>query len=244
MNHVHGRTLDTGAVAASLQSSILESTDVNGFLVELVSNAAKNLAYDGKTASCGITLISGRRMVSVASSDTLARYMDETQHKVGAGPCLEAARTRMPMNIADIATETRWNVYLDAVRGSGIRSIFSIPFDVDGDAAGALNLYATVPGAFSGQVTERAHRYAHQASVSLRLAMLIADLTDSKQDIVQAIQSRTNITLALGIIMAQRRFSQEDAFALLQQSADGLDVGIPDAAERIIASVRDARDPA
>lgn len=244
MDNVQRQPLDTGAVAAHLQASILDSTDVNGFLVEVVSNAAKTIAYEGENASCGITLITRERMVSVASSDTQARYMDESQHKVGTGPCLAAAESHEPMSITDTATETRWRPYLDAVEESGIRSIFSIPFEVDGEAVGALNLYSTEPDAFPEHITTRALHYAHQASVSLRLAMLIADLTESKQDIVEAIQSRTNITLALGIIMALHRCSQERAFSLLQQAGPGPDSSLAEAAADIISSIENPTDVA
>lgn len=238
MDNVQRPPLDTGAVAAHLQATILDSTDVHGFLVEVVADAVQMLALGGEQASCGITLVTKQRTALVASSDAQARHMDETQHKIGTGPCLAAAKSHECVSVTDTHTETRWRNYLDAVHGSGIRSIFSIPFEVDEDAVGALNLYSPKPNAFPEHLTAQAQRYAHQASVSLRLALLIADLTDSKQDIVDAIQSRTNITLALGILMAVHRCTQQRAFALLRQAGEGPGSSLAAAAVKIIADTQ------
>ncbi|GER22986.1 ANTAR domain-containing protein [Zafaria cholistanensis] len=238
MDHVQRPPVDTGAVAAHLPATILGSTDVHGFLAEVASNAVQMLALGDEQVSCGITLVTKQRTALATSSDTRARHTDETQRKIGTGPCLAAAKSHEPVSITDTHAETRWRSYLDAVHGSGIRSIFSIPFGVDEDTIGALNLYSPKPNAFPEHFTTRAQRYAHQASVSLRLALLIADLTDRKQDIVDAIQSRTNITLALGILMAVHRCTQQRAFALLRQAGQGSDGSLRTAAAKIIADTQ------
>lgn len=242
MDNAQHPPLDAGAVAAALQASILHSTDVNGFLADVAAHAAQTIGHGAKQASCGITLITRQRLVSVASSDTLALHLDETQHKIGAGPCLAAAQTHAPMSVTDTLTETRWPGYLASVSDSGVRSILSIPFEVDGDASGVLNLYATEPDAFPEHLASRALAYARQASVSLRLALLIADLAQSKRDVLDAIQTRTNITLAQGILMARHGCSRERAYALLLEAGTGPDTTLAETAAVIIGSIEDPRD--
>jgi transcriptional regulator with GAF, ATPase, and Fis domain len=236
MDNVQRPPLDTGAVAAALQASILDSADINGFLADVVFNASKAMSAARHSVACGIILVTSEHVASVASSNARARHMDETQHKAGSGPGLSAARSHQPARVDDTRTETRWRNYLDAVRDSGVRSILSVPFEVEGDAVGALNLYSPTQGAFSPQLTSRALRYAHQASASLRLALLIAELTDSKQGIIDVIQSRTNITLALGITMALHRCTQQRAFELLQKAGSG-EGGLAAAAADTISAI-------
>lgn len=122
------------------------------------------------------------------------------------------------MDVTDTATETRWRDYLDAVNHSGVRSIHSIPFGLGQAAAGSLNLYSTTPHAFPGPGPGRDRICVEQASATLRLALHIADLTNSRQGI-QAIVSRTHTTLALGILVGRHDCTKTTAFALLQQMA-------------------------
>lgn len=235
--------LESAGVAEQLQAALLTGTDVYGFLTEVAAAAARTLAAGHRPASCGITVVTGNRMSSVASSDGLSRYMDETQHKIGAGPCLCAALSRKPMHIHDTLTETRWPDYLHAVRHSGVRSVFSSPFDLDGDSVGTLNLYSPDPDAFDESARTLAREYTEQASLVLRLALLVNELTASRRDIVNAIASRTDITLALGILMERHRCTRTHALALLRLAARDPGYTLETAATHLITSIENQADP-
>lgn len=131
-------------VADDLQRFVLGSTHVQEFLAQLARHASEALT-DDVVVHCGVTLLRDRRPASVASSSERARYMDEMQHSYDEGPCLSAARDGAVYHASDLATETRWPVYIGQIRGAGINSIMAVPFDLEDEALGALNLYGETP---------------------------------------------------------------------------------------------------
>jgi hypothetical protein len=80
---------DVAASIAELQSLLLATQGIEGFLQELAVLAAGRVA--GRL-SCGITLQPNGRPLTVASSDTLAEQIDEVQYGIDPGR-LHAMRT-------------------------------------------------------------------------------------------------------------------------------------------------------
>ena len=97
----------------------------------------------------GISLIEARRVHTEAASEELIEKIDELQYRAGDGPCLTALREHLTVRSADLQTETRWPGFARDAAGEGIRSMLSFQLFVEGDNLGALNLYATVPDAFT-----------------------------------------------------------------------------------------------
>jgi GAF domain-containing protein len=97
----------------------------------------------------GSSLIEARRVHTEAASDELIEKIDELQYRAGDGPCLTALREHLTVRSADLQTETRWPGFARDAAGEGIRSMLSFQLFVEGDNLGALNLYATVPDAFT-----------------------------------------------------------------------------------------------
>lgn len=222
-------------VADDLQRFVLGSTHVQEFLAQLARHASEALT-DDVVVHCGVTLLRDRRPASVASSSERARYMDEMQHSYDEGSCLSAARDGAVYHASDLATETRWPVYIGQIRGAGINSIMAVPFDLEDEALGALNLYGETPYSFDMEKQAKALSYASQASASLRLAVRIATLADRTEDLKSAMASRTVIDVAVGLIMGQNRCSQDEAFTILQRASSTLNIKVRELAARIIAA--------
>jgi GAF domain-containing protein len=186
-----------------LQDMVLDSTDVEEFLTELVKLAAATLEGRHGEMLCGVTLLRPRRAATVASSSDHARHMDEIQYSFEDGPCLRAAREEKLVNVPDITQDTRFPDYRDAISEYGIRSILGVPILLEGDANAGFNLYSTEVDAFDDDAIAAAESFADEASKALRLSVRIARLTDSAKDLKSAMESRTTIDLAVGIIMAR-----------------------------------------
>lgn len=216
-----------------LQDLVLESSDVSTFLDELSRHAAQTLS-EGKQVLCGITLIRERRNATVASSSSRAREMDEVQYNFDTGPCLSAAREQVMVGVSDVLHEARWPDYISAITEHGVRSILAVPFDLAGDAKAAINLYSDTADTFTDQAVERAIAYAGEASRSLRLAVRIAHLSETAENLKSAMQSRTTIDIAIGIIMCQSRCSQAEAFTFLQKASSHRNIKLRDLAGQIV----------
>lgn len=93
-------------------------------------------------------------------------------------------------------------------------------------------------------MVERARAYAGEASRSLRLAVRIAQHSEQAQDLTTAMESRTAIDIAIGIIMPQSRCSQAEAFTILRKASPQGNVKLRDLAVQIVANVNTNSTPA
>ena len=221
-------------VAEHLQDMVLDSADVDEFLGELAGFSAASLSRPGYQVVCGITLIRRKKAATVASSNDSARAMDEVQYQSGEGLCLTAIRSQATVHVADLRTEHRWPDYARAVAGRGFASILGVPIPLEGEAAAGLNLYSAEPHAFTEEAIGTAETYARQASKALRLAVRIAHLSEARNNLSAAMQSRTVIDLAVGVIIGQNRCSQDEAFRILHNASNTRNMKLRDVAAAVV----------
>ena len=182
-----------------------------------------------------------KKPTTLAISDPRVLALDEMQYGFGDGPCLTAIRELTTVHAPSLRDEHRWPLYCDAAWKEGVGSIFAVPLLLEGEAAAALNMYSTQTHAFSAEDIENAEAYAGQASKALRLAVRIAQLSDDRKNLTAAMESRTTIDLALGVIMAQNRCSQDTAFKILRIASNTRNVKLREIAPSILNSV--SEDP-
>jgi GAF domain-containing protein len=209
-SEVSARTFD------SLQSLLLTFADVDAFLEGLSSLAAGMLPG----VSVGITARYGGSVLTVASSDDRAELLDETQYRNGGGPCLEALHTGLTVECPDVTTETRWPPYTATARRQNLLSSLSLPLTAGGVVLAALNVYSFDSTVVFGPAERGQYEaFVGYAAVLLRLA------TRQQQDglllsqLEAALNSRTVIDQALGIIMMQQRCTSTEAFDLLRRQS-------------------------
>jgi transcriptional regulator with GAF, ATPase, and Fis domain len=233
-NHDAG-TMDAGA----LQEMLLRTDTLDDFLGELAVRTARETSH-----RCGITVRSDRgEPFTAASSDELTRKLDEMQYAEGAGPCLEALSTGVPVFVTDMALETRWGRYPHHAVGVGARSSMSYPMLSGEVAIGALNLYAFEPSASGSAMQARAAQIAEHAAGALALALRIAERGEMIDNLRMALTSRSTIDQAIGILMAEQRCDAEAAFELLRKASQGRNTKLRDVAAAIVAAVA-TPDPA
>ncbi|WP_314326712.1 GAF and ANTAR domain-containing protein [Paenarthrobacter ilicis] len=219
---------------------VLDSEDVEDFLGDLASFSAECLSRDQAPVSAGITVLRRKKSPAVASSDERARIMDELQNEYN-GPCLTAMDQLASVLVSDLALEHRWPDYVNPASEQGVRSILSVPLLVEGETRAALNLYSENSNAFGADDVRRAEVFASHAAKSLRLALKIAQLSDARNDLAAAMQSRTIIDLAVGTIMAQNHCSQDEAFTILRTASSNRNIKLRHLARSIIEGVSSDR---
>ena len=224
-------------IGLHLQDLVLDSSDVGEFLNELAAYSADSLSKPGLNVYCGITVIRRKRALTIASSNACARAMDELQNTFGEGPCMTAMKEMATVHVPDLRDERRWPDYVHAVGGQGILSILGVPLPLEGETRAALNVYSPEAHGFSREDIADAEEFAERMSTSLRLALRIAQLTEARNDLTAAMQSRTTIDLAVGAIMAQNRCSQDAAQQMLNRASNSRNIKLRDVAAGIIASI-------
>jgi len=142
------------------------------------------------------------------------------------------------VNVPDLFEEDRWGPdYANAVASHGLRSVLSLPFNLQGEAKAALNLYSDVPHKFDERAAAKARGYTREISQALRLAVRFSLHTDSAANLRATLESRTIIDIAVGIVMAQNRCSQDAAVHILTEASSNSNTKLRDIAKSLVDSV-------
>jgi GAF domain-containing protein len=217
-----------------LQDSVLKGEGIDQFLHEMAVLAA-HLVNGG--LSCGMTMRSSGRPLTVACSDPLAAEVDEVQYALDDGPCLHAMRDGHVVRIEDTAVAARWPEFEEHAADHGIRSCLALPLNASGEPVGALNLYARSVSAFGEAEARRAEAFAENAGGAVALAVRMASHAATIEQLRSSLASRAVIDQALGIIMARERCTQARAFEILRSASQNGNVKLRDLAAAIVTSV-------
>lgn len=181
-----------------------------------------------------ITLAREDRAWTAAFSGPLGMAADELQYEEGYGPCMDAARTGLPMVVDDMRTEERWPSYAPRVVHHGVLSSLSMPLPFQGATIGALNNYSSEPDAFDDGHLELATEIAGMVGVAVMNADVHARTAESARDMRAALESRKTIDMALGILIATHHCSPDEAFAMLSKTSQQHNRKLRDLAKALV----------
>ncbi|MCO4255372.1 ANTAR domain-containing protein [Pseudarthrobacter cellobiosi] len=207
------------SIAEHLHEELLNSSDVEEFLDELARVSARTLSEPGDEVLCGITLLRQRKAATIASSGAAARAVSQIEYQSEQSPGMAASLEQVTVHVPDVKDEARWPEYSEAVLDQGIRSVLAIPFRLEGETKATLLLYSHRTYRFEGRILKAAEDFVRQTSLALRLAVRFAHYSETAAHLRATLESRTVIDMAVGIIMAQNRCSQQDAFELLKAAS-------------------------
>ncbi|GGC81907.1 RNA-binding protein [Tersicoccus solisilvae] len=222
---------------AQLQELILRSDEFTDFLEGFTGVLANLMPGDMGELSYAVTMLRERRPGTVSASSDRARALDESQTQHPDGPCLTSLREQTLVHVQDTGTETRWPAYMATAAEAEVGSIIAVPFELEGEARAALNVYAGQPNAFDATAIEMIERQTQQATGALRLALRLARLRDTEADLRATLESRTDINLAVGILMGQNGCSQERAVSMLTAASNRRNIKLRQIAADLVASV-------
>jgi GAF domain-containing protein len=221
------------SAAPDLTALLLTTKTLASFLTALAETA---LVLAAGCDGCGITLERQGRPLTVASAGTSADRLDEKQYGQNDGPCLQALRTGLEVDVPELLTEHRWGAYPAYAAASGNRSSLSLPIAPRTHTAGALNLYAPRPGAFAGTDLSALRSLAAQATGAIALAQHMADITAVRDELREALATRATIDRAVGITMAQHNCSHDQALDRLRSTAQHRGARLPDVCADLVSS--------
>jgi GAF domain-containing protein len=180
----------------------------------------------------GISLTDRRRgVVSVAATSATASRVDALQQEVGQGPCLGVIHDRFVCSVADLATEDRWPDFSRrAVAETGVRGLLCFRLFVEDDVLGALTLSSATPGAFDD------HAVAVGTVLAAHAALAVTDARNRRRcaELDDALRSSRDIGTAVGILMARRLVTREQAFDLLRTASRRLHRKLRDVALEVL----------
>lgn len=241
---------ETSLDATSLDDTFDRATSGDVDLPDRVAAAARLLAVEPSVqetldgivelavsmvpgcAAAGISLITRREITTAAATDQAVRLGDEMQYELDEGPCLDAVRSEEVVRTDDVVADSRWPRWGPAVSERlGVRSMLCLQLYTTETKHGALNLYATEPGAFSAADQALAGTFAAVAAAALQAAQ-------TEEQLESAVASRTLIGQAQGVIMERYGLSAPNAFSVLSRISQDSNTKLADVAQQIVATRR------
>jgi GAF domain-containing protein len=191
-----------------------------------VTKAAMELMPGAQAA--GILLIGrGGKFDSVADTSDLPAKLDELQMRFNEGPCREAALNEVIVRTDDFRDEERWPKYSAAALELGVMSGLSLKLYTTDRTAGALNMFAFEPRAFTSEdETTGVVLAAHAAAAILA--------SSQGEQLESALSTRDRIGQAKGIIMERFGIDDVQAFEMLRRLSQDSNTKLIDVAQRVI----------
>jgi hypothetical protein len=175
-----------------------------------------------------ITVVRGGKGHTLAASDPIATQADDLQYLLNEGPCLQAAEDQANYMLFDVDHERRWPRFAAAVAThTPIRCVLS--FQLLAGKCAALNLFAGRAGAFDDDSIDLATVYAAHASSLIALH----EAESQAANLETALHSSREIGIALGVLMAHRKITREQAFEQLRVVSQALHRKLRDIAAEV-----------
>ncbi|GAA2137629.1 GAF and ANTAR domain-containing protein [Nocardioides koreensis] len=136
------------------------------------------------------------------------------------GPCVEAFRLGEVLAIPDLEEYAdRWPAYCAAARERGLGATVGIPLRLGDQSVGAVELYAAGPRKWPAEDLEAAVVLADMVTAYLINVSKIRQQEQLTEQLQSALESRTVIEQAKGMIAARHSVTVDDAFELIRRHA-------------------------
>ncbi|MHA7263786.1 GAF and ANTAR domain-containing protein [Arthrobacter sp. TMN-37] len=191
----------------------------------------------GARVECAVTLRRSKRSATIAGSSDGAILLDGIEQDLGLGPCVEAHRTGATVLLGDVSSDRRWPEYSRSLGQAGYLSVLGVPMDLETDSVAVLNFFAPATGLFTADTIRDAELFADMAGRVLNLALRTVTADQLSGDLKSAMEGRTAIDVACGIIMAQNRCSQQEAMDFLLRASSTRNIKLHSLCQDIVAHV-------
>ncbi|WP_330359597.1 GAF and ANTAR domain-containing protein [Actinosynnema sp. ALI-1.44] len=219
-----------------LTTSLLTTHTAAGVLQELAMAAVRFLP-GADMVSVTLRDADGRLHTPV-STDPLAVRLDEVQCESGRGPCATAVAPSGPAYSLsnDLASDNQWPEFAKASLDVGFHAVLSTAMMRDPqppELSGAINVYSRRRRAFNAHDRDVMLLLASHGSLALATSRAITSAQLQAEHLHKAIDSRDVIGQAKGILMQRRKISADEAFDVLRETSQSLNVKLSELAETL-----------
>ncbi|MGN7201959.1 ANTAR domain-containing response regulator [Arthrobacter sp. SAFR-044] len=215
----------------------------------VAASAAHVVRTAGIDVGCGLMLHQPKRAPAITgTTDEVARLLD-WERETAEGPVTDVMSGGHPVAVLQRNGDFRWRRYSSQLQSAGFGSALAVRLRLDtgvpaddgipgsselGQSRAALAFFAEDSKAFPLQVIAEARTFAVLAAKSLQMAINLHTARSLATDLRSALDSRTSINVACGVIMAQNRCSYQEAFAILAKASSHRNIKVRKVAEDIL----------
>ncbi|MET1087303.1 MAG: ANTAR domain-containing protein [Arthrobacter sp.] len=201
----------------------------------------------GLEIECGVVVRQAKRTpVITGTSRGVIRLLEWEQEK-GEGPVSDVLAGGHPVAVLQRSGDFRWPRYCQELQAANLGSVLGMRLRLDQangatndpaiparETTAALAFFAQDAKAFPLQVISEARSFAGLAAKSLQMALDLHSARSTASDLRLALDSRTSINVACGVIMAQNRCSYHEAFSILARASSHRNIKVRRVAEDIL----------
>jgi GAF domain-containing protein len=184
-----------------------------------------------------ISLLRDGTAYTAATTGDHASTIDQAQYDAAQGPCIEAAKTGQMVRVVVSEVADRWPAFARAAGDAAVASYLSAPLFIDSEYHGSLNVYGKTDHGFGALDAALLELYTTAAETALRTARLYLQARETTEQLRTALSSRAVIDQAKGVLMAVRRISADEAFAVLVEQSQEQNAKVRDIAERFVNDI-------
>jgi GAF domain-containing protein len=167
---------------------------------------------------------------TMAATGQLVWDLDALQYDLAEGPCVDAMLEDAVLVLERAKEDTRWPRYLPKAVAAGLRAQLGVRLYAEDGTLGGLNLYSTTSDTISQDAVHTAEIFATHAALALGRAR-------RESQLAEALESRTMIGTAVGLLMARYEIDRNRAFQFLVRASSTSNIKVRDIADEV---VRDA----
>jgi GAF domain-containing protein len=168
----------------------------------------------------GLMLLDGDGVLrSTTATDRPGGMLEALQEQFGEGPCVDAFLKDGPVLAEDLGADPRWPSVGPLAARHGVRAVLGVPIDLRDGPMGTLNVYAGAPRRWDDSDVAAIQAYTRVIASLLRTAVLAHVSGRAATQLQQALDHRSLIEQAKGILMERRGLDQQAAFELLRSRA-------------------------
>jgi GAF domain-containing protein len=198
------------------------------------------LALPGWDAAA-TTLVEENRVATYGSTEPRIEEVDQYQYDLWSGPCVDALNGDIQYLDGKEVPE-KWEPFHELISKIGINSVLSFPLHAGGDVIGALNFYSENRDPIESGNLEEGQAFAAQASVALAAAKGFQASREQVKQLEEAIQTRTMIGQATGLLMAQEGLTSQEAFQKLVHVSQTSNIKLREIAQRYVNTWEEKAD--
>ena len=226
--------VDVAHLLRDVARSLEAEPDLQHVLEAIVASATDTVPG---AEQAGVSLREGKLLQTVASTSDLTKRINNIEHELDEGPCLQALLDHRSYRIDDISQDTRWPQFAAAAAAHGVRSMLGYKLFTSGRSLGTLDLYSSKLNAFDGDSEVIGELFAAHAAIAL-----IGSTEQAEWH--RALSSRDTIGMAKGILMQRERLTDNQAFKLLVYTSQNANIKIHDLADWLVDNANNtARRP-
>lgn len=211
---------------ARLADELHNQTNLEQTLASIVESAVAVVGCD-----CAGVLLTrkGSQFDAATAIHPIAEKADKLQIELQAGPGIVALADARTTLVTDTGTDTRWPRWAAGMRDLHLGSVLAVPLWTSKSTLGALNLYAGSPRWFVTDALAAAEVFGRHASIAISSAKQVESLS-------QAVDARTLIGRAQGILMERFAIDDQSAFEVLRRCSQNTNTKLKEVARILVHS--------